>query len=84
MPEQYGPDNPRDWDPNHKSLLSPMAPHETAGVLRVHRAGYKGSELIKVLNMRGTQMMNALRRAMDCEGIASSRGVPIHDAVFKK
>lgn len=81
---EYGPDNPRDWDPNHRSLNSPFTPHESAAILRMYRAGVEKSKIMKLLKLRGTQMMKAMERAMDCEGIASRSGVPIHDAKVPK
>ncbi|ASR86521.1 hypothetical protein SEA_CHANGELING_69 [Mycobacterium phage Changeling] len=69
-----------DWDPNHPSLKSPMAPHETAAVLRMHRHGYKGAEIMKVFKLRGTRLMKQMQRALDAETQAGHAGRPIHDA----
>ena len=78
----YGPDNPRDWDPNHPSLKSSLAPHETAGVLRMHRAGKKGAELMKLLRLRGTKLMNQMQKALDAELGAAKAGRDIYDALI--
>ncbi|QJD52536.1 hypothetical protein PBI_AN9_74 [Mycobacterium phage AN9] len=82
---KYGPDNPREWDPNDPKLKSPYAPHETAAVLRMNRAGFKGAHTMKLLRLRGTQLMNQIQRAMDVEQAAHRARRPIHDArVVKK
>lgn len=70
------------WDPNHPSLRSPIAPHETACVLRMHRAGYKGRATMKILKLRGTRLMNQMQRALDAETHAARAGRPIHDALI--
>ena len=71
-----------DWDPNDPMLKSSLAPHETVGVLRMHRAGYKGAETMKLLRLRGTQLMRSLQKAMDEETEAHRAGRPIHDALI--
>ncbi|ASZ75236.1 hypothetical protein PBI_MISSWHITE_70 [Mycobacterium phage MissWhite] len=69
-----------DWDPDHPMLKSPLAPHEAAGVLRMRRNGYKGAQIMKLLKLRGTRLMNQMQRAMDAEQVAHRAGRPIHDA----
>ncbi|AMS00968.1 hypothetical protein SEA_LOSER_72 [Mycobacterium phage Loser] len=69
-----------DWDPNHRLLKSTNAPHETAAVLRMHRAGYKGADIMKLLKLRGTRLMSQMQRALDAETRAAHAGRPIHDA----
>ncbi|QGJ88375.1 hypothetical protein SEA_DREAMTEAM1_67 [Mycobacterium phage DreamTeam1] len=71
--EEFGPDNPRPWDPNHPLLRSRGAPHETNGVMRVHRAGYTGNELLKLLKMKPMAVSKALSRSMDEEGTAAKQ-----------
>lgn len=80
--EELGPDNPRDWNPNHPMLKSTGAPHETGGVLRMHRAGKTGAELMKLLRLRGTKLMNQMQKALDDEAEAHCAGRPIHDALI--
>ena len=70
----YGPDNPRPWDPNHPSLHSPMAPHETRATLRLKEAGWNGDKMREVLKMRGTKLINSLKRGMDEETEAHAAG----------
>ncbi|KRD08772.1 hypothetical protein ASE48_08580 [Mycobacterium sp. Root265] len=75
------PDNPRDWDPNHKTLKYRWAPHETAGVLRMQRAGYKGKQILDMFpRLKGTKLMRELQNAMDAESTANEARRPIHDA----
>jgi len=80
----YGPDNPRDWDPNHPMLKSPLAPHETNAAMRLHRNGHPNPEILKILKVKGTQLISMLRSAMDEEGDASRMHRPIHDAKVDK
>jgi hypothetical protein len=83
-PDEHGPTNPREWDPNHQLLKSPQAPHETAGFLRMHRAGYKGADIMKMFKLRGTQMQRQMQKALDDETQASDRRRDIHDALIKR
>lgn len=80
--DEYGPDNPRDWDPNAEELRSRKAPHETGGVLRMHRNGLKGAEIMKKLRMRGTRLMSEMQDSLDAETDAKEAGVPIHDVTI--
>lgn len=85
--DEYGPENPRDWNPNAPELTSGKAPHETAAVLRMHRAGKKGVEIMKELGhrrpMKGTVFMEELSDAMTAEYDAAQAGVDIYDARVK-
>lgn len=76
---EYGPDNPRDWDPNHRLLKSPYAPHETAAVLRCVQAGHRGQRLFQIFkrSYKGSQLMEAIQRALDLETRARHAGVEI-------
>lgn len=80
----HNTDNPRDWDPNHPSLKSPLAPHESAAVLRMHRAGMTGVDMMKILKCRGGRLTKMFQRGLDVEGIAAMRGVPIYDSLIEK
>lgn len=80
----YGPDNPRNWDPNHPQLRSPLAPHETSAVMRAQRAGYRGTELVKLMRMPALKVVRALEKALDEEGAATRQSRPIHDSLIEK
>lgn len=80
---EYGPDNPRDWNPNHPMLTSPYAPHETAAVLRFQRSGLRGTALMKACRLKGTQLMKKLEQALADEKRAEQGCRPIHDARVK-
>ncbi|AEJ93363.1 hypothetical protein SEA_KIPPER29_71 [Mycobacterium phage Kipper29] len=69
-----------DWNPDDKILKSPLAPHESAAVLRMHRAGHKGADTLKILKVRATKLMKQMQRALDEETRAAHAGRPIHDA----
>ncbi|QJD52196.1 hypothetical protein PBI_JF4_65 [Mycobacterium phage JF4] len=79
-----GPNNPGDWDPNHPSLQSPLAPHETGAVLRAHRAGFSGAWIAKNYGMRPPAVMAAMRSQMDDETKAHTQGRPIYDGESTK
>lgn len=70
----FGPDNPRPWDPNHPSLKSHLAPHETRATLRLKQAGWPGGEMHRVLKMTATKLIGSLREGMDEESNARASG----------
>ena len=80
----YGPENPRDWSAGDPSLLDPKAPHETAGVLRAHRSGKPGAELMVLLRLKGTRLMQLMQKALDDETAAEKSKRAIHDAGVAK
>lgn len=53
--------------------------HETAAVLRMHRAGMHESRIRKLLGMSKTQLMHELRIALEDETAAFELGQPIQD-----
>lgn len=78
--EEFGPEFPRNWDPNDPSLTDPKAPHETAGVYRMHRGGMTGPQIAEVLNLPvGPQLMQQMQRGMDQEAQAYLDDRPIFD-----
>lgn len=81
---EYGPDNPRDWNPNHPSLTATDAPHETAAVMRIHRTGRPASEMMKLLKLRGAALTSQMQKAIDDEVRAARAGRPIFDSLFPK
>ncbi|QFG04643.1 hypothetical protein PBI_KEZIACHARLES14_69 [Mycobacterium phage Keziacharles14] len=74
----YSPENPRPWDPNHPLLKSGGAPHETNGVMRVHRAGFSGKFIMKVFKMGARSVSKSLEKAMEEEQIAARQRRDIH------
>lgn len=76
-------DNPRNWDPDHPSLKSPLAPHETAAVLRFHRTGRPGAEIRKLLKLKTLALMTMMREAMEQESKAFEDDRPIHDGLIR-
>jgi hypothetical protein len=69
-----------DWNPNDPILKSALAPHETAGTLRIHRTNMPGPKIMELLKLKGTELMRSLQKAMTDEGQAARKGIPIHDA----
>ncbi|QFG12572.1 hypothetical protein PBI_TOAKA_73 [Mycobacterium phage Toaka] len=74
----HGPDNPRDWDPNHPLLKSGAAPHETAGLMRIHRAGYSGDFIRKAFKLGARTLAKAFEQAMEAENKAARQHRDIH------
>jgi hypothetical protein len=58
---------------------TPHAPHETAGILRIHRSGVKGPELRKLFKVGPVALVNAMSKAIDAENEAYAEGRAIHD-----
>jgi hypothetical protein len=56
-----------------------QAAHEPIAALRLLRRGIRGQALVKATGIKPTALQRALRVAMDEEGAAFARGVPIHD-----
>lgn len=73
-----------DWDPDDPALNAVRAPHETAGVLRWHRARVPSNQIMKMLNLRGTKLVAALEKAAQQEKGAANVGLAIHDALIQE
>lgn len=65
---------------DHPSLLAKDAPHETRGVLRMHRAGWTGVMMCKLLGIAQPNLTSQLKDAIDEEGSAAAAKRPIYDA----
>lgn len=68
-------------DPNDPSLTDPSAPHEVAGVLRMHRAGLSARDIKKTLKypIIGTRIVDELNTAIHQETEADHAGRSIYD-----
>jgi hypothetical protein len=75
-------------DPTHeqeRSQLTPKAaPHETAAVLRMHRAGFTSAQTCTTLDITRYELIHEMKLALDLEGTAGLLGLPIHDARVPK
>lgn len=72
-----------DWNPDDPALKA-RAPHEVAGVLRWHKAKVPSQEIMKLLHMRGTQLIKQIELAMHIENNAQALGIPIHAPLIPK
>lgn len=72
-----------DWDPADPALEKP-GPHEISGVMRWHRAKVPSELIMKLLRLRGTQLIATLEKAKKEEVEATRRGLDIHDALIPK
>jgi hypothetical protein len=79
VPED-GPDSPKE-----REQLSPkLAPHETAAVLRMHRAGFTAGQICETISISKHQLRHEIQMAIDDEATAGLLGVPIYDARVPK
>jgi hypothetical protein len=65
------------------SITDHRAPHETAAVLRMHRAGFSAPQICGLLKMSKHQLIHELNLAIDEEVDAHKAGLPIHDGTAK-
>lgn len=72
------------WTTDDPMLQSPVAPHETNAVMRMHRGGWPGEKIMRSLRMRGRDVVISIHVAMDEEQAAYEAGRPIHDAPIEK
>lgn len=77
-------DEPNEWNPDHPILKSPLAPHETAGVLRMDRAGWPAAIILKTVGTNGSKLMHAFLEGRRQENTAKQQGRDIHDALLPK
>jgi hypothetical protein len=71
------------WSPGtteESVLTSPEAPHETAAVLRMHRAGIPVPRICAILGISKQQLIHEMNAAVDDETHAGRAGLKIHDA----
>lgn len=73
-----------EWTTADPALLSDRAPHELPAVMRWHRAKVPSQEIMKMLRLRGTQLIAALEKAKRDEAEAASRGLDIHQELMPK
>lgn len=68
-------------NPDDATLTDPKAPHETAAVLRMYRAGMTPPAICRILGMSKRQLQHELQSGIDDENEAHRLGAPIHDSV---
>ncbi|BBC53863.1 putative helix-turn-helix DNA binding protein [Mycobacterium phage PP] len=80
-----GPEwEPGKFDPNHRLLTSNNAPHETGGVMRVHRTGRPALVMSGKLKMPLGEIQQQLYRDMHGETRARELGLPVYDSQMPK
>lgn len=77
------------WQPNSDEqraiLIHPLAPHETAAVLRMNQHGWPGWLIARELGIpQGPLLVGAMKRGIEKESEAARVGVPIHNATVQK
>lgn len=65
---------------DHPSLVAKDAPHETRGVLRMHRAGWTGVRICGLFKIAQPNLTSQLKDALDEEVCASAAKRVIYDA----
>lgn len=58
--------------------------HETAAVIRMHRAGFTSPQIQQTLGMSPHEVKHEFQLGLDLEGAAHRLGLPIHDARVPK
>lgn len=85
VPDRDTSEWPKDcWElPNDPMLGSAeWAPHETAGVMRMVRAGIRGTAVAETLGAKQADVVESLENCIGDEKAAAYIGVPIHDAIL--
>ena len=72
-----------EWNPDDPALKG-LAPHEPSGVLRWHKARVPSRDIMKMLRLRGTQLIKQLEVAKEQERKAEQVGMPIHSPLMPK
>lgn len=80
--EEFGPDNPRAWSTDHPSLKR-RGPYEPTAIVRAQQLGHRGQELMKLLKLRGSQLMQQLEQGLEEYRGAEAQRRKIHDAYMK-
>lgn len=89
-PEKFEPRDTSDYPselfdlPNDPKLKSPLAPHETGGMLRVQRSGVPGRQLGNMFNISTAAAVDEMNRNISDEWDKDETGVPIHDGKLSK
>jgi len=78
------PREKKDWTADDPILKSPHAPHEVPAVLRLHKAGWPGGEIMQALDVRASKLVASLAEATNEEKRAAQANRPIHDALVKE
>ena len=73
---------PDEWNPDHPSLKELKAPHETAAIMRWHRAKVPSQEIMRMLGYKGTRLVKALELAAKQEKAAHDSGLDVYDALI--
>jgi Phage protein Gp68 len=86
MLNAFKPKQPeREWSTSDPSLHDGRGAHETSAVLRMHRAGWTGVQMAKLLGiMCGPPLTALIKRALDQETDATRKGLPIYDSRVSK
>ena len=74
----------KDWSPDDPELASTRAPHELNAVLRWHKAKVPSQEIMKLLRLKGTQLLAKIEEGTRAEHEAEVRGLPVHEALMPK
>lgn len=73
-----------EFSTDHPSLLAKDSPHETRGILRMHRAGWTGARMSEILGIAQQSLKLQIKDALDEEGCAAAAKRPIYDARVPK
>lgn len=72
-----------EWNPDDPTLKG-LAPHEPSAVLRWHKAHVPSKKIMRMLRLRGTQLIKQIEIATEKEREAERIGRPVHNALMPK
>lgn len=70
-----------EWNPDDP-VLKGLAPHEPSGILRWHKAKVPSRQIMKMLRLRGTELVKHIEVAAEQERRAEQVGTPIHSPLM--
>ena len=74
----------KEWSPDDPILISPHAPHEVAGVLRMQQSGWPAPKIAKELGMRGSRLINEITKALYEARYAAKANRPVYDQTIRE
>ena len=74
----------KEWNPDDPVLSSAKAAHETAAIMRWHRAHVPSKTIMLMLGLSGTKLVKKLEQASYDEKQAEAKGLEVHAPFIDK
>lgn len=75
---------PPEFDADDPEVNDAKSPHETAGILRMHRARWPARRVMEMFKIEEDTLLSLMRIAVADEQAARNAGRPVHDALIKR